>query len=229
LLHCFAVDGSLWLHSVHYRGWASKLRSGRGESRDAKAPVSGVDVSLNWNTNTLGLICFFILIGITVWFLIELGMLKGTPGPNRFGPDPARRDADRCDDDHPLGGQILGELLLPDSRGVTRGIKFLPLIFWFFGGAQWALERVALLWPIAMALNHGAVAGVVLIAAGLYQWMPAGHHLDGPHSAGGVESQGVCTSRKALANQFPTQPILAQHHHARVHHSIPVAMLTSSS
>lgn len=119
--------------------------------------------------------------------------------------------------------------MLPDLRGVTRGIKFLPLIFWFFGGAQWALERVALLWPIAMALNHGAVAGVVLIAAGLYQWMPAGHHLDGPHSAGGVELQGVCTSRKALANQFPTQPILAQHHHARVHHSIPVAMLTSSA
>jgi len=59
-----------------------------GNPETLKLPVSGVDVSLNWNTNTLGLICFFILIGITVWFLIELGMLKGTPGPNRFGPDP---------------------------------------------------------------------------------------------------------------------------------------------
>jgi uncharacterized membrane protein YhaH (DUF805 family) len=59
-----------------------------GNPQTLELPVSGVDVSLNWNTNTLGLICFFILIGITVWFLIELGMLKGTPGPNRFGPDP---------------------------------------------------------------------------------------------------------------------------------------------
>jgi hypothetical protein len=41
-----------------------------------------------WNTNTLGLICIFILIGVTVWFLIELGMLKGTSGPNRFGANP---------------------------------------------------------------------------------------------------------------------------------------------
>jgi len=59
-----------------------------GNPETLKLPVSGVDGSLSWNTNTLGLICFFILIGITVWFLIELGMLKGTPGPNRFGPDP---------------------------------------------------------------------------------------------------------------------------------------------
>lgn len=50
--------------------------------------VGDFDVSMNWNVNTLGLICFFILIGITVWFLIELGMLKGTPGSNHFGPDP---------------------------------------------------------------------------------------------------------------------------------------------
>ena len=62
-----------------------------GNPQTLELPVSGVDVSLNWNTNTLGLICFFILIGITVWFLIELGMLKGTPGPNRFGPDPLGR------------------------------------------------------------------------------------------------------------------------------------------
>jgi hypothetical protein len=59
--------------------------------RTLELPIDDVDVSLNWNTNTLGLICFFTLIGVTIWFLIELGMLKGTPGPNRFGPDPLRR------------------------------------------------------------------------------------------------------------------------------------------
>ncbi|MEE8632866.1 MAG: DUF805 domain-containing protein [Methyloceanibacter sp.] len=31
------------------------------------------------------LICFVPIIG-AVWLLIELGFLKGTPGPNRFGP-----------------------------------------------------------------------------------------------------------------------------------------------
>ena len=62
-----------------------------GNPRTLVYSVGGFDVSMNWNVNTLGLICFFILIGITVWFLIELGMLKGTPGPNRFGPDPLGR------------------------------------------------------------------------------------------------------------------------------------------
>jgi uncharacterized membrane protein YhaH (DUF805 family) len=54
--------------------------------RTQELPVGGFIVSFNWNTNTLGLICFFILISVELWFLIELGMLKGTPGPNRFGP-----------------------------------------------------------------------------------------------------------------------------------------------
>ena len=33
------------------------------------------------------LIVFIPLIGI-IWYIIELGFLRGTPGPNRFGPDP---------------------------------------------------------------------------------------------------------------------------------------------
>jgi uncharacterized membrane protein YhaH (DUF805 family) len=38
--------------------------------------------------NALGWICNLISIGVGLWFLIELGILKGTPGPNRFGGDP---------------------------------------------------------------------------------------------------------------------------------------------
>jgi uncharacterized membrane protein YhaH (DUF805 family) len=53
--------------------------------------IGGVVVSYHWNTNILGSICFIALIGIMVWFLIELGMLSGTPGANRFGPDPLTR------------------------------------------------------------------------------------------------------------------------------------------
>ncbi len=33
------------------------------------------------------LIALIPLIG-AIWFLIEFGFLRGTPGPNRFGPDP---------------------------------------------------------------------------------------------------------------------------------------------
>ena len=33
------------------------------------------------------LIIFVPIIG-SIWFLVELGFLRGTDGPNRFGPDP---------------------------------------------------------------------------------------------------------------------------------------------
>jgi uncharacterized membrane protein YhaH (DUF805 family) len=38
--------------------------------------------------NAVGWICILIYWGVGLWFLIELGILKGTPGPNRFGGDP---------------------------------------------------------------------------------------------------------------------------------------------
>jgi uncharacterized membrane protein YhaH (DUF805 family) len=59
--------------------------------RTLELPIGDVYVSFNWNTNILGLICIFILIGVAVWFLFELGMLKGTSGPNRFGTNPMSR------------------------------------------------------------------------------------------------------------------------------------------
>ena len=33
------------------------------------------------------------LVGISIWLLIDLGILKGTQGPNRYGADPLRRAA----------------------------------------------------------------------------------------------------------------------------------------
>jgi len=38
--------------------------------------------------HALDWICPLITLGVGLWFLIELGILKGTPGPNRFGGDP---------------------------------------------------------------------------------------------------------------------------------------------
>jgi uncharacterized membrane protein YhaH (DUF805 family) len=36
-----------------------------------------------------------IILIIALWFLVELGFLKGTQGPNRYGPDPlGRQEAD---------------------------------------------------------------------------------------------------------------------------------------
>ena len=29
-----------------------------------------------------------VIVGISIWLLVELGILKGTQGPNRYGPDP---------------------------------------------------------------------------------------------------------------------------------------------
>ncbi|ODS01634.1 hypothetical protein AUC69_05000 [Methyloceanibacter superfactus] len=38
--------------------------------------------------NGLGWICTLINLGVLLWFVIELGILKGTPGQNHFGGDP---------------------------------------------------------------------------------------------------------------------------------------------
>lgn len=38
--------------------------------------------------NALGWICNLVTLGVGLWFLIDLGILKGTPGPNKFGGDP---------------------------------------------------------------------------------------------------------------------------------------------
>ena len=38
--------------------------------------------------NAVGWICALAIWGVALWFLIDLGILKGTPGPNRFGGDP---------------------------------------------------------------------------------------------------------------------------------------------
>lgn len=38
--------------------------------------------------NGLGWICRLIYLGVGLWFAIELGSQKGTPGPNHFGGDP---------------------------------------------------------------------------------------------------------------------------------------------
>ena len=40
--------------------------------------------------SAIGWVCTLVNLGVILWFVIELGILKGTPGPNRFGGDPER-------------------------------------------------------------------------------------------------------------------------------------------
>jgi uncharacterized membrane protein YhaH (DUF805 family) len=39
-------------------------------------------------SNAIGWICGVVSLGVLLWFLVELGILKGTTGSNRYGPDP---------------------------------------------------------------------------------------------------------------------------------------------
>lgn len=38
--------------------------------------------------NGLGWLCVLVNLGVGLWFLIDLGILRGTPGPNTYGGDP---------------------------------------------------------------------------------------------------------------------------------------------
>lgn len=46
--------------------------------------LTGTPVELNG----LGWLCMLVNLGVGLWFLIDLGILKGTPGQNQFGGDP---------------------------------------------------------------------------------------------------------------------------------------------
>jgi uncharacterized membrane protein YhaH (DUF805 family) len=36
----------------------------------------------------------YAVIGLSLWLLIDVGFLKGTQGPNRYGPDPLETKVD---------------------------------------------------------------------------------------------------------------------------------------
>lgn len=43
--------------------------------------------------NTLGWILNLVALGVAIWALVTLGFLKGTSGPNAYGPDPLMGEA----------------------------------------------------------------------------------------------------------------------------------------
>lgn len=49
--------------------------------------ILGLTVS-GLEPTAIGWICTLINLGVGIWFLIDLGILKGTPGQNHYGGDP---------------------------------------------------------------------------------------------------------------------------------------------
>ena len=60
-------------------------------------PVYGVNVLYTVGVfdldrpSALAQILDVVVVGLALWFLVELGLLKGTQGPNAYGPDPLKQ------------------------------------------------------------------------------------------------------------------------------------------
>ena len=54
--------------------------------------IGGLGEALEDKVETLflvfALICYLIALGILIWAIVVIGFLRGTSGPNRYGPDP---------------------------------------------------------------------------------------------------------------------------------------------
>lgn len=72
-------DKSGWWLALYY--FAPSLLSGIGE---LASPSEGSTVA----SAGFELVLTLIGLAISVWAIIDLGFLKGTQGPNRYGPDP---------------------------------------------------------------------------------------------------------------------------------------------
>ncbi len=76
----FLATGVKRLHDRDKSGWWILLFwFGPGLSGGSNTAMA--DSGANWVLSLIGL-------GIAIWGFVELGCLRGTRGPNRFGPDP---------------------------------------------------------------------------------------------------------------------------------------------
>jgi uncharacterized membrane protein YhaH (DUF805 family) len=73
----FVVLAAIWL------GGAVLAAAAAGETDMTLPALGGLGIA----AIVLGLAWF----GISLWFFVEFGCLRGTVGPNRFGPDPVKR------------------------------------------------------------------------------------------------------------------------------------------
>jgi uncharacterized membrane protein YhaH (DUF805 family) len=74
------------LHDRIRSGWWLLLYYGTGVLEAAVDRTGLAETPEQWSG--LGIAMGLVSLVISVWFLMELGFLRGTQGPNPFGPDP---------------------------------------------------------------------------------------------------------------------------------------------
>jgi uncharacterized membrane protein YhaH (DUF805 family) len=83
----YAASVPLTVKRLHDRGksghyaWLIYVASIAGSFADSATRTGG-------QMSVAGIVVTLIIIAIGLWFFIELGFLRGTPGPNAYGPDP---------------------------------------------------------------------------------------------------------------------------------------------
>lgn len=84
-------DRPQWLLAVF---WAPTVLGILAEMAGLSAVVMhGVDGQLVAVPTMIGMLLGLASFTVGIWLLVDLGLLKGTPGPNRHGPDPLARMA----------------------------------------------------------------------------------------------------------------------------------------
>lgn len=78
-------DRPMWLVAVF---WAPTVLNTLGQLTGTTVSMQSMGGQQVMMPNTGGWIISLLSFVIGVWALVELGILKGTPGPNQHGPDP---------------------------------------------------------------------------------------------------------------------------------------------
>jgi uncharacterized membrane protein YhaH (DUF805 family) len=81
-------DRPRWLAAVFWAPTVLSILAGLAGLTMTTTDVGGVAMP---SQSGLGMILGLLSLAIGIWALIELGILKGTTGPNQHGPDPLAR------------------------------------------------------------------------------------------------------------------------------------------
>ena len=97
------LDSEMWsggLAVLMLSGWTwSTAAVGGKRLHDRNRPAGWIAIPIAWQVLTslqvaansnedVKAVVGLVGLAIGLWVLIDLGLLKGTPGPNRYGPDP---------------------------------------------------------------------------------------------------------------------------------------------
>ncbi len=86
MIFCSLAISVKRLHDRNKSGWWMALFYGASAAQ-AAAEEAGIAGTTD-DPNALGIALAIVGLVIGIWYLVDLGILKGTPGDNRYGPDP---------------------------------------------------------------------------------------------------------------------------------------------